>query len=212
MIDNLAGVSKNKAVLIKNAIQDIFKYKSAQSPYTLWLKRRQLDKLLYGQKWSDEAVEVLNKVRYSLNDPIRQAGPAIAKNFDEYNFVMQAKEALARKTETGVTRKTTGDIYSQSIEDFTKVLMSPDKSETRKLLMDIDPKLANIMFDVASSKVLSKQFISGSPYSTVMGKFINPKLIAQIARQTQKPTVLRIKQGLGRAVPTIIADLLTQGE
>ena len=78
--------------------------------------------------------------------------------------------------------------------------------------MDIDPKLANIMFDVASSKVLSKQFISGSPYSTVMGKFINPKLIAQIARQTQRPTVLRIKQGLGRAVPTTIADLLTQGE
>ena len=212
-IDKIDTLSQRDREIIKTQIRNVLNLtKENVIPENLWTTRRELDKVIYNKSWKPEALEILNGLRKQLNAPLRNLGTDVAKAFDEYSFIMQSKDALGKNTEDIIRRRATKEIFSQDIENFTKTLMMPEKSETRRLLTSIDPELANEMFDVASAKVLGKQFLPSTPYQTLFGKFISPKSTAQIAGFAQKPSV-RIPTKLGfRLLPTTTTDLLTEEE
>lgn len=211
-IDKLDTLSTRDREVLKQQVRNVLNLtKENAIPENLWATRKELDRVIYAKSWKDEALEIFNALRKSLNEPLRNLGGDIAKAFDEYSFVMQSKEVLGRTTEKIIQRKATKETFSQSIENFIKTLMSSEKSETRRLLLNIDPQLANEMFDVASAKVLGKQTIPTSLSS--FGRFVfSPKFFAQSGEFMQKPITKTIGKGMFRLLPVTTTNLLTEEE
>lgn len=211
-LDKLDVSSRDKGILMREMRNVLNMTKENATPKNLWNTRRGLDKVIYGKSWKPEAQEVLDKLRFSLNSPLRELGTDVAKAFDDYSVLMNKSDIL-NFADDMVRFKTTGEVIPMpKSEQFIKTLMSPEKTGLRELLTKIDPELANEMFDISSAKVLGKQFVPSTPYQTAFGKFINPKAIAQIGGFFQRPDIRMIKGATGRLVPITATNLYTEEE
>lgn len=211
-IDKLDISSRDKGILMREMRNVLNMTKKNATPKNLWNTRRNLDKVIYGKSWKPEAQEVLDKLRMPLNSPLRGLGTDVAKAFDDYSVLMNKSDIL-NFADDMVRFKTTGEVIPMpKSEQFIKTLMSPEKTGLRTLLSKIDPELANEMFDISSAKVLGRQFIPSSPYQTLFGKFINPKVAAQFGGFFQRPSIQAIKGATGRLVPITATNLYTEEE
>jgi hypothetical protein len=160
----------------------------------LWGIRKELDSIVQANKVrSPEAVDLLYRIRKTMNEPIRTSSPAIAKMMDDYSFISQVEDQMGGKFE-GIVDKQTGEIYSQDISNFLEGLfIGSNKNENISLLKQVaekgqvPDKFLKDAFDYAAVKAIMK----GNSIMQGSLRFLRPAAQGVI----QRPTIRAIATG-----------------
>lgn len=179
---------------------------------TLWEMRRNLDKVIYGKKWGEEAYDYLRSVRRILNNPIKNAGDDIAQAFGKYEYVKNAEDDLTKKL-LAIKDPSTGEIYAQPLESFTRNLLSSGKDETIRMLKGLDnllqgnDRIIEKALDYAAAEALQKPIRGFGPFAELMsGIFGGRKGIARVGQVIQSLPVQATTKAVGRLIPTMLTS------
>jgi len=193
-------ISPAQMKLLSRETTKILGVKKPISVTDLWEMRKGLDKVIYdtGFSWKPDATKYLQKLRNILNKPIRNAGDDIAQSFNKYINVENTSDEIG-KSFAGIVNKQTGEVSSPKFANFIQNLMSdnPRMTEVRNLISEINPQLAEELFNVAGAKrlgipikdPLQGGFFQASIYP--LKRALHPKNIATVASKVQ---------GVGEAV------------
>lgn len=218
-VDELSeAVSPAQKKLIKKQLAEITERLKKSKGITikeLWNRRREVDKILYGRRWSAEADDYLKSVRKLLNNPVRNASPDVAKNFDRYSFVMDVQDEIGKKMEA---RALEGEVFAGKTERFAGTLLRTSKNEQmaelHKLdsLLRVDDKVIEDLLDLASAEELNKKIgavgLGGKVAAGILG---GRRATAQALGGAQTPIGRGTRRAFGRFIPTAASELLFPG-
>jgi len=209
-------ISKNKKDLLKSQIQKINSMGGrTRKVHTLWTIRKKLDNVLLTQSWDDESYKLVSNLRNVFNAEIKGVGPDVGHAFGRYSFVKTAELDLGKKL-SGLRDPSTGEIYSQNLERFTKNLLSTDKDETIRLLKDLDKlnssnnRIIETLLDYSAAEGLERGKGLGIWQQMMVGMLGGRKSIARIGAVAQSPITKALRKGAGRAITVGTTELTTE--
>ena len=137
----------------------------------LWELRKDVDKVIYQKTWNKpEAIDFLKQFRSVLNNPIRNAGDDVAKNFDRYSFIKSVEDELGGNF-ISLQDLSKNNIYSKKIAQFIEGQFSSKELPQREvieILKDVerslkpDDKVIDEMMNYAAANQLGEP-IRGFP-------------------------------------------------
>ena len=182
----------------------------------LWKLRKEIDTDIYKQRWTDESLAYLQKLRGSLNKPIKGASPEIAEAFDKYAFVKKAEGNLYKKFEAV---KGSGEIYASNLEKYVKNLLSTNNDETIRMLKDLDKfnkaddRVVEELLDLAAAESLDKGIPDISMFGKIVGgMFGGRKILPRVARVVQHPVTKQTARLAGRGAVTSFSESQAEKE
>ncbi|KKN70063.1 hypothetical protein LCGC14_0435100 [marine sediment metagenome] len=203
---------KSQRELVKGLTDDILEAGDTKSISELWKFRKdELDKAIFGKSWTEDALTYLKGLRRAINDPIRNVGDDVASAFDNYAFVKNAEEELAKKF-TAIQNKATGEIFAPDLEKFITSLLSESKDETIRLLrsmdafLDVSDRVIEQALDAAAAESLEKGVGITLVGRIIAGLFGGRKILPRIGREVQRPVTQAVKTGLGRLLPSLTRE------
>lgn len=188
-------ISPAQMKLLSRETSKVLSVKKPISVTDLWEMRKGLDKVIYdtGFSWKPDATKYLQKLRNILNKPIRNAGDDIAQSFNKYINVENTSDEIG-KSFAGIVNKQTGEVSSPKFANFIQNLMSdnPRMTEVRNLMSEINPQLAEELFNVAGARRLGMPikdplqggFFQASIYP--LKRALHPKNIATATSKVQE--------------------------
>lgn len=206
-------VSPGQKKILKTQLERVGKIVTKNSGLEeIWTTRKDLDKIIFGKRWADEARDFLLDLRTTLNRPLIDSNPELGKAFGRYAFVKKGESEFGKSFKAILDE--TGETFSTKLEKFLSTTLSTSRDESIRLLKRLDSflgvkdRIVEDALDAAAAEVLDKGagFGIGLVQNMITGALGGKRSLAQIGAAVGSP----LAKGAGRAIGRLIPTSLTQ--